>query len=281
MTVLTVAAGQLECVAGDIGANLELHLEMIGKARSRGVDLLVFAELSLSDYVSVPDLDDVGLSTDAPEFAQLATAAGDMRIAVGFIEVSGPGHFIAHALIEGGGIVHVHRKINLQTYGKLEEGLHYAAGRDIELADISGWRSATQICADAWNPAIPWLAALKGADLMLVPAASSIDAVEGDFDNPAGWDLTLRQIALTYGCPVVMTNHCGIRGKLRFWGGSRIIDAFGREIARAGKEPELLVAELDLNDVAEARRRLPTVRDANPGLIRNELSRFLDPPSPR
>ncbi len=66
------------------------------------------------------------------------------------------------------------------------------------------------------------------------------------FDNPAGWDVNLRHTALTYGLPIVMANHCGTRGGMRFWGGSRILDPSGREIARAGTEPALIVAEFGL-----------------------------------
>jgi len=40
-----------------------------------------------------------------------------------------------------------------------------------------------------------------------------------------------------------MANHCGTRGDLRFWGGSCIFDAFGREVARDAN-PGLVAAEL-------------------------------------
>jgi predicted amidohydrolase len=106
-----------------------------------------------------------------------------------------------------------------------------------------------------------------------VPVASSVDAVGGEFDNPGGWDLNLRHTAMTYGLPVVMANHCGRRGGLNFWGGSRILDPFGREVARAGAGREVIVADLDLGDVATARKRLPTIRDADPNLVHDILSR--------
>ena len=61
---------------------------------------------------------------------------------------------------------------------------------------------------------LPWLTALRGADLLVVPAASSLDAVGHGFDNPAGWDLVLRHNAMIYGLPIVMANHCGTRGAL-------------------------------------------------------------------
>ncbi len=277
MSSLKVAAAQIECRPADIAANLELHLTAIAEARSRRVDILVFPELSLSDYLTTPDLLTLGRSTTAAEFGRLADAVGPMIVAIGFVEQATNAQFYnAQAILGGGRLLQVHRKVNLATYGRLEEGRHYAPGRRIDLVPVHPpWTAATLVCADTWNPALPWLAALQGASILLVPVASSLDAVGGEFDNPAGWDVNLRHTALTYGLPVVMANHCGNRGGSRFWGGSRILDAFGREIARAGSEPMLLVGDLDHGDVRVARSRLPTTRDADPELIRSELGRLL------
>ena len=72
---------------------------------------------------------------------------------------------------------------------------------------------------------------------------------------------------MTYGLPTIMCNHCGTRGGLEFWGGSRILDAFGRELIELDDAPGLAVAEIDPAMTLRARALLPTVRDANPALI--------------
>lgn len=41
---------------------------------------------------------------------------------------------------------------------------------------------------------------------------------------------------MTYGVPVLMANSCALEGNSRFWGGSRILDAFGNCLAEAGGE---------------------------------------------
>lgn len=282
MTKLKVAAAQIECRPGDVPANLARHREAIAEARSRGADVLVFPELSLTDYLAAPDLLGLARPAAAPDLVRLAEEAGPMAVSVGFIEEA-PGalFFIAQALLQDGRVRHVHRKANLATYGRLEDGKHFGRGAGVGIVDLaSPWRAATLICADAWNPALPWLVGLQGASLLLVPVASSTDAVADDFDNGAGWDVNLRHTALTYGLPTVMANHCGRRGGFRFWGGSRILDAFGRELARAGEEPAVIVAELAFADVRTARSRLPTIRDADPRLVRAELDRILRETAP-
>ncbi len=276
MTDLTVAVAQIACRAGDVIGNAALHSDAIAAARERGVELLVFPELSLTDYATHPDVAGCARTVASPELRRLADEAGDMTVSLGFIERAADGRaYNAQALLSGGRCLHVHRKVNLPTYGNLREGLHYAAGRTVEAARLPrGLSVATLICADAWNPALPWLAALQGIDLLIVPVASALGAVQG-FDNPGGWDVNLRHTAMTYGLPVMMANHCGGRGDLQFWGGSRILDASGTERARLGPDPGLAVARLDRAEVAAAREKLPTVRDADPALISAELARLL------
>jgi predicted amidohydrolase len=274
MTRLTVAAAQIECRPGEVDANLALHLDAIAAARVRGAELLLFPELSLTDYLPTPDLPRLARPADAPELMALASAAGEMLVSVGFIEAREGRFHNAQALLSGGNVLAIHRKLNLPTYGRLTEGRHYARGERIDTVAQGGWSLATLICAETWNPALPWLAALRGASLLLVPVASALHVVE-DLDNRSGWELNLRHTALTYGLPLVMANHCGARSGLEFWGGSRILDPFGRELARAGDGPEVIAAALSLDDVHRARARLPTIRDADPQAVRAELGRYL------
>ena len=62
--------------------------------------------------------------------------------------------------------------------------------------------------------------------------------------------------------------------RARFWGQSRILDAFGNTLAQAGDEAALITATLDYDDVRRARFALPTVRDSNLNLVRREIDRL-------
>ncbi|MFT3688264.1 nitrilase-related carbon-nitrogen hydrolase [Paenirhodobacter sp.] len=263
MSVLTVAAAQIRCIPGDVTANLRLHLDAIAAARGIGAGVLLFPELSLTDYLARPDTARLGRPVDAPEVRAIAAAAGPMRVSFGMIEAAPAGMFNTQILV-GGGVCHVHRKLYLPHYGNLAEADHYTPGRHLTLAP---GRLATLICADSWNPALVWLTARRAPDLLLQPIASARGAVGQGFDNPGGWELNLRHIAMIWGLPIVMCNHCGTRGGLDFWGGSRILDAFGQECARAGAGEALIHARIDLTQAQRARARLPTARDADPALI--------------
>ncbi|MFJ5367655.1 nitrilase-related carbon-nitrogen hydrolase [Bosea sp. CER48] len=269
MSSLKVAVAQIRCAPADVQANLATHLSVIAEARDTGVELLLFPELSLTDYLASPDCGTLALDQGSQELLSLAEAARGITISAGFIERDRDGRFYnAQGLFHDGRLLAVHRKLNLPGYGALREDRVYARGSAIAPAELGrGWRAATLICADAWNPALPWLAALSGINLLLLPAASALGAVGNGFDNPRGWEVNLAYTALTYGLPTLFANHCGRRADATFWGGSRILDASGREVARAGTMPELIAATLELADGEAAQRRLPTVRDSDPALV--------------
>ncbi len=275
--MLKIAVAQIECAPGDIAANLAAHLRMIEAARAQRVELLLFPELSLTDYLAAPDCAALALTSDAAPLREIAQAADGVAVSFGFIERDDGFFRNTQALVQNGRLLGLHRKLNIPSYGNLSEGRHYRGGETLPPSvAVHDARIATLICADLWNPALPWLTALGGADVLLAPVASALDAVGGDFDNPSGWDVTLRHTSLLYGLPIAFANHCGARGGLRFWGGSRILDPFGRAIAQAGEDEALIHADINLAEIAQARRRLPTIRDADPALIARELWRRMD-----
>lgn len=272
-----VAVAQIESRLGDLEANLRKHVEVIDAARAAGVELLLFPEMSLTGHSAGADALVLAIGCDHRFVGEIARASADMCTVFGLIEERPAAQFHNAAVaVRNGRTIFVHRKINLATYGRLEDGKHFAAGRHVDTFALDArWRAGVMICADAWNPALVHLAALQGATLLLVPVSSAIEAVGGEFDNPLGWETNLRFHALTYGLPVLMANRVGAEGDLTFWGGSRILDPFGRLLATAtGRGEALVPADLDFDAVRRARYLLPTLRDANLPLVQRELDRL-------
>ncbi|HAS63145.1 MAG TPA: NAD+ synthetase [Vibrio sp.] len=274
---LKVAIGQIAPVLADVEQNCIKHIEYILQAREQGADVLLFPELSITGYSLKNQVPHVALQRDADMFTRLSQVAPEMVISVGFIEEAAPGEFYnAQALLAQGQVVHVHRKLNLPTYGGLEEGKWYGQGQQLSMCrHIEGWPIHTLICADLWNPALPHLAMLDKPSLMLAPINSAADIVSDEFSNPTGWKTNTDFISMTYGVPVLMANSCALEGNSQFWGGSRILDAFGNILAEAGDGEELLVADVLFDDIVNARFQLPTIRDANTPLVAKLLNERL------
>lgn len=276
---LKVAVAQIDCQLGNLAHNLETHLRCIDEARAQDVRLLVFPELSLTGYHLGEHAAELALHRSDPLIEQLARAAQGIDVLFGFVEEGGAAQiYNAMAMVRDGQLIYTHRKLNLPNYGQLEEGKLFATGRYVQTITVNDpWHAGVLICADLWNPALVHLAMLHGATLLLAPVNSSLGAVGGQFSNPHAWELALNFYAMMYGLPVLMANRCGREGEADFWGGSRILDPYGKELARA---PDgytgLSTATLEYADVRHARFQLPTVRDSNLHLVQRELNRLTD-----
>lgn len=274
---ITVGVAQIDCHLGDLERNLQTHLQMVRQAHDVNVELLLFPELSLTGCALGAMVPEVALTRDSEPVAALARAAGDMTVVFGLVE-EGPGalFYNASVAVRKGQLIHLHRKVNLPTYGNLEEGKLFAAGHRIDNFPVArNWNASLLICADLWNPALVHLSMLQHATILLAPVNSALGAVSDDFSNPDGWDLATRFYAMMYGVPILMANRVGSEGAARFWGGSRIIGPRGQILAQCADEnPMLLTAELSYGEVRDARFQLPTVRDSNLPLLQRAYAQL-------
>jgi predicted amidohydrolase len=207
----------------------------------------------------------------------LAEACGDTTAVVGFVEEGRGGNFYnSIAWLQNGEILKIYRKINLPTYGRLDEGKFFTAGTATEIVEIDRhWICGGMICADAWDPGLLYLTALRKATVLALPIASTREAVGGGFSNRDGWNLVTQYAALTYGLPILRCNWVGAHVDMRFWGGSTIYDPRGRALASASDTVGMIVAELVYEDLITARQSLPTTRTLSPEVLQHELLKFM------
>ncbi|MFT0532111.1 nitrilase-related carbon-nitrogen hydrolase [Castellaniella hirudinis] len=284
MNALRIGVAQTQGRLGDPAHNLDQHLALVGTARAQRIQLLLFPELSLTGYDLGETVPALARRRDDALVRRIAEAARGIDVVFGMVEEARAARFYNSMLWVRDGVVRfVHRKINLPTYGQLEEGKRYTAGRRVDICPVRGpWDAGLLICADLWNPALVHLAMLQGATVLLAPISSALGVVGGGFSNPQGWDLALRFYAMMYGTPIVMANRTGGEGRREFWGGSRILDPLGQVVAQVPEgESGLAWAALDYEAVRQARFNLPTVRDSDPVGNLRELRRILDLPDDR
>ncbi|WP_280569133.1 nitrilase-related carbon-nitrogen hydrolase [Chromohalobacter sp. 296-RDG] len=273
---LRVGAAQINASLGDVDANLERHRERIAEAHQRGLELLVFPELSLTGYGLGNRVIDVACPAHDPRLGDLAQEAGEMQVMVGFVEEASPGEYYnALAILQHGKLQAVHRKINLPTYGGLEEGKLFTHGSELtHLPVCPGWSATSLICADLWNPGLVHAALLARPTVLCAPINSASGIVSDDFSNEQNWAVNLQFYAMTYGTPVIMANRFGPEGDSHFWGGSRILGPRGDTLAVAEDGETLIEAQLSRTAIARARFELPTHRDADTPLVRELMEGY-------
>ncbi len=284
-----LALAQIAPVLGDLAQNLALHEVKIAESKAAGADLVIFPELSLTGYQLQDLAPEVAMRRTDPRLQALAkpTSCGPSAV-VSFVESTDDHRlFAAAALLEAGEVRHVARKCYLPTYGLFDERRFLAAGDAIRATRAALGGSAAGdvgigigVCEDFWHPTLPAILAQDGAELLINVAAgpargASVDADQG-LGSAASWGTLLRATAALTTSYVAFTNRVGVDESLIFWGGSRVIGPDGVVIAEAPLfEEALLLAEIDLDEVARARSALPLLRDERLELTRREFDRII------
>ena len=139
-----------------------------------------------------------------------------------------------------------------QTY---RESRAYRPGTSAVLAKTSIAPIGMTICYDLRFPALYRTLAQAGAQILTVPAAFT--RVTGE----AHWHVLLRARAIETGCFVIAPAQGGRHEDGReTYGHSLIISPWGEILAEAdGDEPGVIWADIDLDQVAKARARIPSL----------------------
>jgi predicted amidohydrolase len=279
-----VAIAQINPRLGDVAANLAIYEEQIRLAVKRGADLLLFPELSLTGYFLRDMVPNVALRLSAPAIDRLKKLSRDIAFVAGLVE-EGPDYRFYNAAIyfDRGEARHVHRKVYLPTYGMFDEQRYFARGDRVRAFDTRFGRLAMLICEDLWHPSTIYLAALDGALTVLCPSTSPLRGIsdgEPQDDNARYWEMINRAYAETFSVFMVYGNRVGFEDGVGFWGGSEIVDPFGKRIAKAKYyEEDFIAGSIALDAVRRKRTAAPLLRDEDIDLTVNELLRIRERPS--
>ena len=279
---------RIEQFAPELGAR-EANLRRIAAAQARaaedGVDLLVTPELSLTGY----DLRDrVHALAEPLEGACFPELAAGPDVVIGTVERGDD--FVVYntaAHLHRGRALHRHRKLYLPTYGMFDEGRFFGAGEGVRAYQAAGWRIGLLVCEDFWHPALIYLLATAGVQMIIVQAAAAGRNPGAVADAPARagqarwasgdvWEALAVSAAAVYGVYVVLANRVGVEGACVFSGGSLIVSPRGQLLARGDScDEDRPTANCSLGEVAAARRSFSHARDEDSHLVQRELGRLL------
>ena len=282
-----IALAQISSVLGDVGRNIERHVEWCERAIERGADAIVFPELSLTGY-TLRDLNfECAIGLDSPVIAPLKKLSKKISIICGAVEADERGAvYNAALLFEDGEVKHSHRKVYPPTYGIFEEGRYFNAGRETSAVDSEKLgRIGLLVCEDLWHPALPYVLALDGAQLIITIAASPTRLGSGESRNgaapnePENYTINREHhaaYARLLGCYIAFVNRVGVEDGVNFWGGSEVVAPSGETVARgAFFEEDIVIADIDPEQVRQARQRSRHFLDDDPVLTQRLLANLL------
>lgn len=288
---IQIAVAQCTPRKGDYAGNLKRLREVFAQvdALDPRPQLLCLPESALTGYFLEGGVRDVAvtagtLARDLNQAYRGSVRGGrQLDVALGFYEVWQHKLYNSSLYATVGAaepiVRHVHRKIFLPTYGLFDEERFVERGREIRAFDTGFGRVAMLVCEDAWHSLTGTIAALDGAQLILLHAAPPArgpwpqDANGGVPASVNRWERLARDIAEEHGVYVALANLVGSEGGKMFPGASMIMGPKGDLRIRGPLWEEALVTSLvDFDDVTRARTDMPLVADLEvmmPHLVAN------------
>ncbi len=266
-TTFTLALVQTNS-GNDPAANGDMIVARIKEAADKGADFVMFPEVVTLVETGAKNVAPkvTGYEADAnlPRFKAAARDNG-VWVLIGSMVVeheTAERKFANRAVLisDKGEVVTTYDKIHmfdvdLENGESYRESKNYEPGTQAVVADTPWGKLGLSICYDMRFPYLYRELAKAGAVMLAAPAS---------FTRPTGrahWHVLLRARAIENGCFVFAPAQTGVHMDGRkTYGHSLVVDPWGEVIADGGEEPGIVLAEIDLARVDEARGKVPSLR---------------------
>jgi len=241
-----VAVAQMDCVLGDVSANLERIEALTREAREQqSADLVVFPECATTGYFVGERARALAEPADGPinrRLAELATDNG-CHLAVGVIEADGNDLYDALALFApGDGLLASYRKVHLFA----GEKRLFTSGHQPAVVPTDFGVLGLTVCYDLIFPEYVRALVLAGAELIV----NGTDWITDAWQTAQGWSgQTVRSLcstrALENGVHVAMADRVGTEAGWTSLGYSSITSPTGATLAGVDNGEGLAVARVE------------------------------------
>lgn len=248
-------------VSADKKKNLEKAASLIKKAKESGADLAVLPEMFLCPYETVNfPLYAEEEGGDSYRFLSSLSKEYGIWLCAGSVperDAEGRIYNTSYVFDREGQKAAKHRKMHLFDID-VEGGQHFhesdtlTAGNAVTIFDTEFGKMGLCICYDFRFPELARLMALKGARVILVPAAFNMTT------GPAHWEILFRTRAMEnslYAIGVAPARD--MDASYHSYANSLVSDPWGDVIARLGTEEEVRIISLNSERIEEVRQQLP------------------------
>lgn len=251
----------------DMAANVEAACGLIEQAAEQGACYVQTPEMTTlverDRQRLAAEVSDTVVLSAADRFSALARSL-EILVHIGSMVVPlGDGRYAnrAHLFGPDGGLIATYDKIHMFDVDlaggeSWRESAIYALGERAVVADVAFARIGFGICYDMRFAGLFRAQAQAGAQLLTAPAAFTRQT------GQAHWHILLRARAIETGSFVAAAAQGGTHEDGRdTYGHSLIVDPWGGVVAEKGDdEPGVLMADLDLDKVADARQKIPALQ---------------------
>lgn len=249
---MRIALAQINPTVGDFRGNSAKIIEFALRAKSAGIGLVLFPELSVCGYPPRDLVERPWFVEKNRQFAEeIARNTVGIDVICGLVtpakSTTGKHVMNSAALLRDGKIAAIQSKRLLPTYDVFDEARNFAPAEKQEVLTLGGTACALTICEDAWNDKNFWDRRLYRSDPVedLVGAGGkivlNISASPFALGKRELRHEMLAAIARHHCLPVAMVNQVGGNDSLVFDGSSFAIGPDGQLLAQAKSFEEDIV----------------------------------------
>lgn len=236
--------------------NLDKALKMVKEAAKKGAQIVCLPELFTSAYFPQEegfDVKNVAEAIPGPTTEELSAVARENKVILvgGSICEKAGNRFYNTSVVfdENGKIIGKYRKMHIPHDPNFYEQKYFQQGDlDYQVISSSVAKIGAMICYDQWYPEAARVNSLMGAEIIFYPTAigtiQGVKQTEGNWQE--AWENVQRGHAIANGVIVSAVNRVGKEGNTIFWGGSFVIDQFGKTLVRGSGNEEVLIAKCSL-----------------------------------
>ncbi|MGB9805032.1 carbon-nitrogen hydrolase family protein [Desulfofundulus sp.] len=255
--------------------NLVRAREMIARAGQQGARLVVLPEMFNCPYVASLFPMYAETYPDGPSIQMLSRAAREEGVYLvgGSVPEQDGGRIYNTSFIfsPDGRLLGRHRKmhlfdVQLASGLTVKESSTLSAGDQVTVIPSELGGLGVAICYDVRFPELMRLMVLKGARLVVIPAAFNMTT------GPAHWELIFRMRAVDN--QVYFIGASPARDPMApyvAYGHSLVVDPWGNVISMAREGEEIIYAEIDLDLIEKIRSELPLLRHRRTDIYALEL----------
>ncbi|AKL94407.1 amidohydrolase [Clostridium aceticum] len=251
-------------VTEDKEENLAKAEKMIREAKSQGAHIAVLPEIFNCPY-SRKAMVQAAETYPGETTNRLSSLAKElsMYIVGGSIAEKSHDKIYNTSFIFGplGELLGSHRKMHLfdiDIKGKItfKESDVFEAGEKVTVVDTEFCKIGVAICFDVRFPELMRIMALKGAEVIIIPAAFNTTT------GPAHWHDTIKIRAVDNQVYCIGASPArNLQSNYHAYGFSTIIDPFGKVIAATKEEETIIYGEIDLDYLEKVREELPLLKN--------------------
>ena len=291
--------------SADVADNVRRAERLIRTAAGRGAQNICLKELFNAPYFCKSqhaDRFDLAEPIPGPTTDLMQTLARELAVVliVPIFERQAAGIYrnTAAVIDADGSLLGVYRKMHIPDDPLFHEKYYFTPGdsgpgdqaeRTGQAGGFRVWRTryatiGVLICWDQWYPEAARITSLMGAQVLFYPTAIGWHPAEKNEWGLAqvdAWRTIQRAHAIANGVYVASPNRVGHEDEagtngITFFGHSFITDPFGRNMAEAGEDEEILVAQCDPLLIETVRRNWPFLRDRRIDAYGPILNRYID-----